>query len=196
MLEASEARELIDAAVEKEDEERAAEAKAERGFRNRVALMVGIFAVLLAFIHMKAAGAARESLLTAVQASDTFNYLQAKNVREAIYKTAAAGGAVSAQDRAAFIAEAARLRAPDKAGHGIDQLREKGQRLEHENATARRESEGYELGETALQVAIVLLSIAIVAQSSAIVGGAVVFALLGVGISVATHLGAAVPSLG
>jgi len=201
MLEASEAKELIAEAVEqeekKEDAGRAAEAKAERTFRNRVALLVGVFAVLLAVIHMAAAGAARESLLTAVQASDTYNYMQAKNVREAIFKTAAAGGGgASAADRAAFAAEAKRLRAPDKSGHGIDQLREKGEELERENAVARRASEVYELGETALQVAIVLLSIAIVARSGAIVIGAVAFAALGVGLALVTRAGMALPWVG
>lgn len=196
MLEASEAKELIDEAVEVEDKERAAEEKVERAFRNRVALMVGMFAVLLAIIHMAAAGAARESLLTAVQASDTYNYMQAKTVREAVYKTAAAEGSVSAVDRAAFAAEAKRLRTPDKGGHGIDQLRDKGHELERENAVARRQSEGYELGETALQVSIVLLSIAIVARSRAIVFGAGAFALLGVGLALATRAGMALPGAG
>ncbi len=192
MLEASEAKELVDEAVEKEDKERSAEAKVERAFRNRVALMVGIFAVLLAVIHMKAAAAARDSLLTAVEASDTFAYMQAKTIRETIYKTAAASG-VREDDRATFAAEAARLRASDKAGHGIDQLRDTGQRLQRENAVARRASEGYELGETALQVAIVLLSIAIVARSSAIVAGAALFAVAGVALALTTHAGVALP---
>ena len=195
MLEASEAKELVDEAVEKEDKERASEAKVERAFRNRVALLVGIFAVLLSIVHMKAASAARDSLLTAVEASDTFAYMQAKTIREAIYKTAAAQSVSGPGSRAEFLAEAQRLRAPDKAHHGIEQLREEGQRLRRENAGARRASEGYELGETALQVAIVLLSIAIVARSSAIVIGATTFAIVGVSLAVATRAGMSVPGL-
>ena len=198
-MEPTEAKELIEEAIETEDRERDTEARAEaakeRGFRNRVALMVGIFAVLLAIVHMAAAAAARESLLTAVEASDTYAYMQAKNIREAVFKTAAAGSA-SADDRAAFAAEAKRLRAPDPEGHGIAQLRDKGARLERENAVARRASEGYELGETALQVAIVLLSIAIVARSSAIVGGAALFAGLGVVCALIARAGGSVPGIG
>lgn len=195
MLEASEAKELVDEAIEKEDVERAADAKAERAFRNRVALLVGIFAVLLAIVHMKAASAARDSLLTAVEASDTFAYMQAKTIREAVYRTAAAQSATNLTDRATFQAEAQRMRAPDTAGHGIEQLREEGQKFQRENAEARRASEGYELGETALQVAIVLLSIAIVARSGAIVAGAGAFALVGVALALATRAGLSVPTL-
>ena len=198
-MEPTEAKELIEEAIETEEKAHDAKAKAEaqkeRGFRNRVALMVGIFAVLLAVVHMAAAAAARESLLTAVEASDTYAYMQAKNIREAVFSTAAAGTA-SAEDRVAFAAEAKRLRADDAEGHGIAQLRAKGARLERENAVARRASEGFELGETALQVAIVLLSIAIVARSSAIVGGAVLFAVLGVACALVARAGGVVPGIG
>lgn len=195
MLEASEAKELVDEAIEKEDEERVAEAKSERAFRNRVSLLVGIFAVLLSIVHMKAASAARDSLLTAVQASDTFAYMQAKTIREAVYKTAAGLTGSNTAQGDGFLAEAKRLRGPDKAGHGIEQLRAEGQRLQRENSEARRASEGYELGETALQVAIVLLSIAMVARSGAIVLGAGAFALVGVGVALATRAGMAIPGL-
>ena len=47
-------------------------------------------------------------------------------------------------------------------------------------------------GETALQVAIVLLSIALVAGSRKIVLGAIFLALAGIGVAVATAFGLAV----
>ena len=194
-MEAAEAKELIEEAVEAEEKDRAAEASAERAMRNRVALMIGVFAVALAIVHMAAAGAARESLLAAVRASDTFNWMQAKTVREAVYTTAAGNPGATADDRAQWASEARRLRSDTNGGHSIAQLTQEGRKLEADGARARAASEGYELGETALQVAIVLLSIAIVARSKAIVWGAGAFAAIGIGIAVATSMGMNVPGL-
>ncbi len=196
MVEAADAKELIDEVMTRAEAERDAgervEGAAEGGFRVRVSLMVGGFAVSLAVIHMAAAGSARESLLKGIEASDTFAYMQAKIVRETVLKTAAQGGGAPA-DRRDWTAEAARLRAPDKAGHGIGQLQAKGNALRKEGERAARAGEGYELGETALQLAIVLLSIALVARSRPIVFGAAALAVIGVATAIATALGLTLP---
>jgi len=193
MLEPADAKELIDEAIERAEGERSAVADAERAgerrFRDRVALMVGGCAVALAIVHMAAAGAARESLLHGIEASDTFNYMQAKIIREAVARTAAQSGAVAADDRARWTAEAKRLRTPDAAGHAISQLEVTGKRERAEGRTAAAAVEGYELGETALQMAIVLLSIALVARSGAIVVGAGVLAVIGIASAVTTAAG-------
>ncbi|MGI4878011.1 MAG: DUF4337 family protein [Janthinobacterium lividum] len=200
MVEPADAKDLIEDAIERAESQRDtandAERAIERGFRDRVSLMVGVFAVALAIVHMAAAGAARESLLRGIEASDTFNYMQAKVVREAIAKTAAAAPGLTAVDRAGWLAEAARLRNPDKAGHGIGQLQARGSDLRREGTAAARSGEGYELGETALQMAIVLLSIALVARSRSIVVGAVLLAVLGIAVAVATAAGVALPWAG
>jgi hypothetical protein len=194
MVEPADAKELIDEAIERAQEHHNAEEAevraGERRFRDRVSIMVGVLAVSLAIVHMAATGAARKSLLKGIEASDTFNYMQAKIIREAVFKTA--GGAVAGDQaaRTGWLAEAKRLRAPDRAGHGIDQLRAAGDQLREEGEHATKAGEGYELGETALQLAIVLLSIALVARSRPIVGGAMLFAIVGVGLALATAAGA------
>lgn len=196
MVEAADAKELIDEAIERAEDERdradAAEHLAERRFRDRVSLLVGAFAVTLAVVHMNAAGSARESLLKGIEASDTFAYMQAKIVRETVLKTAAQETSAALSDRAAWTAEAKRLRAPDAAGHGIGQLQRKGEDLRREGAAAATAGEGYELGETALQLAIVLLSIALVARSRPIVFGACALAVAGVVIAVLAASGIAI----
>ncbi len=193
MVEPADAKELIDEAIERAESERdgvdAAERAAEKRFRDRVALMVGVAAVALAIVHMAAAGAARASLLHGIEASDTFNYMQAKIVREAVAKVAAQSSALGPDDRAGWADEAKRLRAPDAKGHGIPQLEATGKRQREAGERAARAGEGYELGETALQMAIVLLSIALVARSRLIVGGAVVLALVGAAVAAATAAG-------
>jgi hypothetical protein len=192
MLEPEDAKELIDEAIERSDEHHDAAATAqraaERTFRDRVSIMVGVLAVSLAIVHMAAASAARESLLKGIEASDTFNYMQAKIIRESVFKTAAASSADGAS-RDQWTKEAKRLREPDQAQHGIDQLRKAGERRREEGTHAATAGEGYELGETALQMAIVLLSIALVARSRKIVWGAVLLAVIGIGSAVVTYAG-------
>ena len=196
MVEPADARELIEEAIERAEEERDGEEReeraVERSFRNRISVLIGVFAVSLAVVHMAAAGAARESLLKGIEASDTFAYMQAKIVRETVYTTAAAGSASQA-DRSAWIAEARRLRAPDRSQHGIGQLQTKGEELRREGERAASAGEGYELGETALQMAIVLLSVALIARSRPIVAGACALAIAGVGAALAAKTGISLP---
>ena len=190
-MEPTEAKDLIDEAIERAEEQHDVEAAFERAvekrFRDRVSLMVGLFAVLLAIVHMAAAGAQRESLLQGIAASDTFAYMQAKIVRETVLKTAAA----NSHDRMLtqqWQAEAHRLRADDPAGHGINQLQVSGTRQRDEGMAAARAGERYELAETALQLAIVRLSIALIARSGWITLGAASFAAVGVVLAAMTHL--------
>jgi hypothetical protein len=192
-MEPADAKDLIDEAIERAEESSNAadrkERESERRFRDRVSLLVGGFAVALAIVHMNAAAAQRESVLQHIAASDSFAYMQAKIVRETVLKTAAAQPGATPADRRDWAREAARLRIPDRAGHAIGQLEQAGaeQRAAGERAAYR--GEGFELGETALQLAIVLLSIAIVARSKWITLGASVVAGCGILLAVAAVSG-------
>ncbi len=195
-MEADEARELIDEAVEKAEDRRdvdeSNERRAERTLRERVSVLIGVLAVCLAIVHMSAASAARESLLRGIEASDTFAYMQAKIVRETVLK-AAIGGAGSEDSKLAWKQEARRLRSPDHAGHGIGQLQAKGEELRRAGGDAATAGEGYELGETALQMAIVLLSIALVARSKPILWGACALGATGIVVAVLTKAHVTLP---
>ena len=189
MVEPADAKELIEEAIEEVERVDHAERALEKSFRNRVSILVGIFAVLLAVIHVEAAGNARESLLRTVKASDTYNYMEAKIIRESLLKAEAQNPSFDAAARNSLLQEAARLRNPDAAGHGIVQLQRTADQLRDEGETASKRGEWFELAETAMQVAIVLLSIALVAGSSAIVAGAVGLAVVGAVVAIATAAG-------
>ena len=180
--------EAIERGEEREERRDAAEHVAEKTFRNRVSILVGLFAVALAVIHMAAAGSQRESILHNIEASDTFAYMQAKIIRETVVKTAAGAGDIDPAAKADLLAAAKKLRDPDRAGHGISQLQEAGDAARADSLRAAEKGERYETGETALQVAIVLLSIALIARSGAIVIGASGLAAAGVLIALVTAL--------
>ena len=185
-MEAAEARELIEEAIEETEKVDRAERAVEKRFRDRVSVLVGLFALLLAVIHVGAAENARDGVLKTIEASDTYNYMQAKIIREAVLKAAAEQPGLTTDEKSDMLRQAARLRQPDKAGHGITQLQPKADQLRDEGELASRKGEMYELAETALQVAIVLLSIALVARSWAIVAGAVSLASVGALLALAT----------
>lgn len=200
MIDADEAKDLIEEAIERSGNERSAEVTAERldekRFRDRVSLMVGVFAAALAVVHMEAASAARDSVLRGIEASDTFAYMQAKIVRETIYKTAAATSTASDSDRKTWADQAQATRAPDAAGHGIGQLQDEGTAQRAAGLKAATAVEGFETGETALQMAIVLLSVAMIAGSRRMVFGALVVAVGGVAMAGAAYAGLAMPWAG
>lgn len=179
MVEPEDTKELIDEAIEETEKADRAERDIEKSFRNRVSILVGIFAVLLAIIHVAAAGNARDGVLKTIQASDTYNYMQAKIIRESVLKSVAQEPSLRSDTRDGMLKEATKLRNPDKAGHGIVQLQSQADRLRDEGELASIKGERYEFAETAMQVAIVLLSIALVARSWAIVAGASGLAILG-----------------
>ena len=197
MVEPADAKELIDEAIERAEQQRDAaegvERQAERRFRDQVSILVGVLAVALAIVHLIAASSARESLLKGIEASDTYAYMQAKIVRETVLKTAAEFPNPQAP---AWRKEATRLREPDRAGHGIVQLQRQGGQQREEGLRAAAHGEGYELAETALQMAIVLLSIALVARSRRIVLGAAGLAAIGLISAVATAAGVTLPWAG
>jgi hypothetical protein len=197
MVEPADAKELIDEAIERAEQQRDAaedaERSVERRFRDQVSILIGLLAVALAIVHMVAASSARESLLKGIEASDTYAYMQAKIVRETVLKTAAEFPNPQAL---AWREEAKRLRDPDRAGHGIVQLQRQGGQQREEGLRAAAHGEGYEISETALQMAIVLLSIALVARSRRIVVGAASLAAIGVIAALATAAGMTLPWAG
>jgi hypothetical protein len=189
LVEPEDAKELIEEAIEESEKADRAERAVEKKFRDRVSILVGLFAVLLAIIHVEAATSARESLLKTVNASDTYNYMEAKIIRESLLKSLAETPSFTPQAKAGMLKEAGRLRNPDAAGHGIVQLQKKADDLRDEGERSAKTGEWYELAETAMQVAIVLLSIALVARSTAIVLGAISLAGVGVILAASTAIG-------
>ena len=83
--------------------------------------------------------------------------------------------------------EARKLALPDAKGHGIGQLQERADKLAEAGARAGEDGEHYEWAETALQMAIVLLSIAMIAGSRWVATGATLMAGAGLTLALATH---------
>jgi hypothetical protein len=148
---------------------------ASHGGNKRIALLISILALLLAFSETLGKSAQTEALALNIKASDTWNFFQAKTVRQTAVRVAAEG--LSAQ--ASGVSDAATKAAVDKQVEawkgtvmryesdpkekdGRKELRAQAEHYEHERDTAMARYHHYEIASAALQIGIVMASAAII----------------------------------
>lgn len=177
-MQADEAAELMDA--DKESDR----------FKQRAAVVIAIFAMVLAITALGGSNAGKEAVNNNVLASNYFNFFQAKNMRQTALILAAD------QVELAWLSDAA---VPDAAKETLrkklDQYRKTVARYESEPETsegkkellarardyeakrdhALRQDPYFDYAEALLQIAIVLISVAIIANLAwlAFLGGAI-----------------------
>ena len=148
-----------------------------------VALLIAILALLLALSEAGAKKAQHVSTERNIEASDLFNFYQAKKIRSAIAETASA--TLEAQKTALIDAKAqeafdkqigdfktivARFeKDPKKPDDSLDAIQERANAAVEFRELANHRLEHYELGSGLAQIAIVLASAAIISGISALV---------------------------
>lgn len=171
----------------------AAETAVEAREKDRtVALIIAILALLLALSESGAKRAQHLSTEKNIEASDLFNFYQAKRIRSSIaeaasasleaQKTAAPAGAQEAFDKqiGAFKAAVARYeRDPKKPEDSLDALQERASAAVEARESSNRRLENFEFGSGALQIAIVLASAAIITGASALLWMSVGLGVIG-----------------
>ncbi len=139
-----------------------------------VGVYIGILAVLLAICNVGGANAAKDATRANIEASNTWAFYQAKNIRRTAVNMAAdelellllAQPSMPTEARKAFEAKikdykatAARLSSEPETGEGLDQLLAKGKALEAERDVALRKDPYFDWSQALLQIAIVLASV-------------------------------------
>jgi hypothetical protein len=179
-----EAHEIAERIHEHEEDHAPAHPGHEIMFRRLTAIYIGVVAMLLAIATLGGAEATKEMLNANIQASDTYAFYQAKNIRQTLYQISAAelellasGGAISgdAVTKAAELVKryrdtAARYDSDPATGEGKKELLAKAHEWEHARDHARAQLPNFEYAEVLFQIAIVLGSVAIVAASPWLVG--------------------------
>jgi hypothetical protein len=191
----------------------------EANIRDRdrwVGVYIGVLAVLLAICAMGGGNAAKDATLKNIEAANTWAFFQAKNMRRHVLRVEAddltlrlkAEPDLTADGRVAIEAKIAEYKKQDLAltsdpdrpegeREGLDQLFEKGKKLEVERDVAMRKDPYFDYGEALLQIAIVLASISIITKGSFLLA---VSGMLGVAGSLLAFngftLAVAVPGLG
>ena len=161
--------------------------KAETHDERRVAVLVAVLAVALAIAGMARNAAQNDYLADHIQASDDWNFYQAKNIRSNLYQLQAetldslpAGNDPAVRKRIdEWRAQAKRLDDDEKT-QGRKQLMQKAQASEALRDQAFHRFHLYEWVTGGLEIAIVLASVSVVTRVRAL---AVIAAVLGAGAS-------------
>jgi hypothetical protein len=174
--------------------------------RNRkIALLIAVIALFLALAETLGKSAQTLGIELNIKASDTWNFFQAKTIRQTTLRTAAeamavvanAGGedATKADMRKqveAWRATVTRYDSDPKERDGRKELRQQAEQYERERDVAMARYHNYEFSSAAYQIGIVLASAAVITGMLALAYGAAGLALIGLGF---TCLGLVAPNL-
>ena len=155
-MDANETQEIADDLSEQ------APAKAE-AFRRRVALAVGIMAMLLAIASLGGENAMKDTINSNIRASDAFALYQARNIRQDIYVSMADVLETLGKDPQPYRARA------EREGKEKAALFDEARQHDAERAVAQRRDGNFDYSRALYQIAIVLGSVSIVAASRALV---------------------------
>jgi hypothetical protein len=187
-LDAPEAADAAEAIQEAAEEHRA---QNER-FRRRAAVAIGIIAMLLAISSLGGGNATKEMLNANIQASDTFAFYQAKNIRQTSNQLAAdslealllAQPTLSDDARGqiqkridGYKATVTRYESDPSTGEGKQELLDTARGYEQRRDRAAKQDPNFDFAQALYQIAIVLGSVSIVAASRRLL-------LVGVGLGV------------
>src|SRR5438552_1407189 len=149
-------------------------------FRRRAAIAIGVTAMLLAISGLGGGNATKEMLNANIQASDTYAFYQAKNIRQTSNQLAAdeldalllAQPGISDEARSQiqaridqYKATVARYESEPATGEGKQELLQKAQAYEQRRDRAARQDPNFDYAQALFQISIVLGSVSIVATS-------------------------------
>ena len=182
-MDSSDAAELI-----AELKEERSEQQHEDRFNRGAALLIAVMAAVLAVGGLGGGNATDDMIISNIRASDTWAFYQAKNVRQTMYEIEVADlesrlPLETGADRAALEARIAEYKAtvaryddePDPEapadplrGEGKKQLMAQAEAFEAARDVAVAKDDNFDLAEVALQLALVLGSVAILAGNRAV----------------------------
>ncbi|HWK97862.1 MAG TPA: DUF4337 domain-containing protein [Pseudolabrys sp.] len=144
---------------------------ASHGGNKKIALLISVLALFLAFSETLGKGAQTESISLNIKASDTWNFFQAKTIRQTTLRASADNLAAIAPSiekpeiKAAmekqvetWRATVARYETDPKEKDGRKELREQAEHYEHQRDYQLARYHQFELGSAAFQIGIVLAS--------------------------------------
>jgi hypothetical protein len=163
-------------------------------FRKRVGLFISLLAVLLAITSTGGSNAMKTAINANIERSDSWNFYQARNIRETATKLAqdqlelmqaglpdAARQAIGARIDA--YKTAIQHYESDPVNDGKAELKVKAEAAEARRDLAQMRGESFEIAEALLQIAIVLASTCILTASRQLLLVSAVFAACGVVLS-------------
>ncbi|MGL4727286.1 MAG: DUF4337 domain-containing protein [Bosea sp. (in: a-proteobacteria)] len=165
------------------------------GASKRIALLIAILALMLAFSEIGGKQAENESLSKNIEASNLWSFFQAKTIRRAdaiVAAEAMAAQMAAVTDPAAkaimqkqvetWRANAVRLDTEPETNEGRRELMARAKAAETERDFSKHRNEKYEMASGVLQIAIVISSASIITGIGLLAGGGVALGVLAVGL--------------
>jgi len=174
------------------------------GENKKVALLIAVLALCLAFAETGAKSAQTEALTRNIEAANLWSFFQARTIRQTVVRTAAETAAVlpGNPDAAAralverqvqgWTATAQRWESEPATGEGRRELATRAQAAERVRDRSMSAYHMHEYGSAAFQVAIVVASASIVTGVPLLAAGGVVLGVIGIAL---TGLGFFAPEL-
>jgi Domain of unknown function (DUF4337) len=151
----------------------------------KIALLISVIALLLAISETLGKSAQTVGIELNIKASDTWNFFQAKTIRQTTLRTAAEALAIEVAARPddaykaamtkqvdAWTATVKRYDSDPKEKDGRKELRAQAEQYERARDVAMARYHNYELGSAAYQIGIVLASAAVITGMIALAYGA------------------------
>jgi hypothetical protein len=163
-------------------------------FKSKAALMVSIFAMVLAVSNIGSSNASGEATEQNILASNVYSFFQAKNIRQTQFKLSADNLEISLanQDKLTPAAKAVvekkieaykktieRYESEPETGEGKKELLLKAKEHEKRRDKALLKDPWFDYAEGLLQVSIVLASVAIVTSTPVLLIGSMTLGVLG-----------------
>ncbi|WP_322518313.1 DUF4337 domain-containing protein [Rhodopseudomonas palustris] len=158
-----------------ESMEHAEHAEHASGSNKKIALLIAVIALFLAFSETLGKAAQTESLAKNVEASNLWAFFQAKSIRRTVVQTISEEARLSMSTVGDDAAKAAlqkqieewqktaqRYRSEPETGEGSEQLAARAKHAEHDRDLAQARYHHYELASAAFQIGIVLASATII----------------------------------
>lgn len=144
---------------------------ASHGGNKKIALLISVLALFLAFSETLGKSAQTAAIADNIKASDTWNFFQAKTIRQTALRTSAESlttqlptvtneeaKAAMTKQIDAWRATAARYESDPKEKDGRKELRALAEKYEHDRDTSLARYHQYEFASAAFQIGIVLAS--------------------------------------
>jgi hypothetical protein len=176
-----------------ESMEHAEHAEHASGSNKKIALLIAVIALFLAFSETLGKGAQTEALGKNVEASNLWAFFQAKSIRRTVVQATSDQARLSLGvmgDDAAKAAlqkqidewgkTAARYRSEPETGEGSEELSKRAKHAEHERDLALAKYHHYEVASAAFQIGIVLASATIITGMMALAWISGALAIVGI----------------
>src|SRR5262245_61126596 len=171
------------------------------GGNKRIALLISVFALILAFAETLGKSAQTAAVAANIDALNLWNFFQAKTIRQTVLRTAAEELAVTSTSESAkkqieaWRKTADRYQSEPDTNEGREQLIARAKAAEKKRTVLTAAYHHYETASAAVQIAIVMASASIITGMVALVwvaagfgAVAIVFCVIGFWFPTAVHL--------